>query len=79
MNRAGTILLVLILSLLIPSVLCAQPSEQAPPLYKVGLAYRTFKLDVAYNWRGAKTLGLISVIWAETTDMALSFFAVNLK
>jgi predicted dienelactone hydrolase len=31
--------------------------------YKVGVASRTFVLDGPYNWRGAKTHALTSVIW----------------
>lgn len=31
--------------------------------FKVGVANRTFKVDKRYNWRGAKTHGLITTIW----------------
>jgi predicted dienelactone hydrolase len=31
--------------------------------FKVGVANRTFTVDKPYNWRGAKTHGLITTIW----------------
>jgi predicted dienelactone hydrolase len=62
MNHAR-IFLSLALALLISSVLNAQPNQQATPLHKVGVVSRTFKLDVPYNWRGAKTHALNCVVW----------------
>jgi predicted dienelactone hydrolase len=63
LNRARTILFVSALTALVISLLGAQSKEKDASRYKVGLADRTFTPDGPYNWRGAKTHGLISVIW----------------
>src|ERR1700687_368612 len=52
-----------VLVLLWPVLLAAKPARPASTAYKVGLAYRTFTPEGPYNWRGAKTHGLTSVIW----------------
>src|ERR1700746_3290423 len=62
MNHAR-IFLSSVLALSICSVLHAQPNQQTTPLHKVGVVSRTFKLDVPYNWRGAKTHALNCVVW----------------
>src|ERR1700722_8535491 len=37
--------------------------ENPSARFKVGFQYRTFTLDQPYNWRGAKTHGLITTVW----------------
>jgi predicted dienelactone hydrolase len=62
MHRAALVSLVLISSVLTPASLHADTFSQGR-VYKVGIAYRTFKIDGAYSWRGAKEHALTSVIW----------------
>jgi predicted dienelactone hydrolase len=52
-----------VLAVLVCSLLHARPNQRATPLHKVGVASRTFKLDVPYNWRGGKTHALNCVVW----------------
>ena len=56
--------LLLLVSLLTTlSSLPARSDERSASRYKVGVTSRTFVPDGPYNWRGAKTHGLTSVIW----------------
>ena len=45
------------------AALPARGQENANSAFKVGVQNRTFTLDQSYNWRGAKTHGLITTIW----------------
>ena len=61
--RRSAILLFWFFTLLTYSLFCVEAGAQATPLYKVGITYRTFVPSGPYEWRGAKTHGVISAIW----------------
>jgi len=41
----------------------AQSKDVSKRPFKVGVESRTFTLKKLYNWRGAKTHGLITTVW----------------
>jgi len=59
-----SLIAVLSASLLFPSVAKGTAAEKDDsPRFKVGIVTRTFRLDKPYNWRGAKTHGLMTTVW----------------
>jgi predicted dienelactone hydrolase len=49
----------------------AGSAHETASRFKVGVQYRTFTLDQPYNWRGAKTHGLITTIWYPAVSSAV--------
>jgi predicted dienelactone hydrolase len=41
------------------------------PEFKVGMCFRTFRLDRPYNWRGAKTHALMATVWYPAASSAM--------
>ena len=49
----------------------ASKAQERTSLFKVGIRYRTFTLNKPYNWRGAKTHGLITTVWYPAVPSAV--------
>lgn len=63
MNRTPIAAVASVLVLVSPFLAAAKSAQTASGAYKVGVANRTFTPEGPYNWRGAKTRGLSSVVW----------------
>ena len=54
--------------------LLASPARAGGPqnhVFRVGVAYRAFRLDKPYDWRGAKTHALLTTIWYPAVASAV--------
>ncbi|HYL62272.1 MAG TPA: peptidase [Candidatus Methylomirabilis sp.] len=70
-NRAWQVLALFagLLSLALPRVADAQ--TKSAPVFKVGVAYRSFTPQEPYNWRGSPTHALSTVVWYPATAKAV--------
>jgi predicted dienelactone hydrolase len=49
----------------------SQTNLGSPAVFKVGMAFRSFKPQEPYNWRGAASHVLVTVIWYPAADTAV--------